>query len=300
LKPYETRVRATYHLLKAIIETINASPHKLRSAVRHADEATVRAGGVQESRIFLPVRFGIGERAGMCRFLGVRTRTEFSEVSGAERRIYSDEPVELTVPFFDEVTVVDSVAVPRAYLVPQEWSFVPQVMKAHGIVMERLTEAVTVEVESYRFSAVKWRERSFEGRHGPTYEVEPIRGRRTYPAGTVLIRTAQRTAKVVMHLLEPKSPDSFVAWGFFNSIFEQKEYAEPYVMEEIARKMLIEDPSLKQEFESRVKSDTVFARSPGARLNWLYLRSEWADPLLNTYPVARLVTPGELRSRVLD
>jgi hypothetical protein len=173
-------------------------------------------------------------------------------------------------------------------------------MKAHGIVMERLTEAVTVEVESYRFSAVKWRDRSFEGRHGPTYEVEPIRGRRIYPAGTVLIRTAQRTAKVVMHLLEPKSPDSFVAWGFFNSIFEQKEYAEPYVMEEIARKMLIEDPSLKQEFESRVKSDTVFARSPVARLNWLYLRSEWADPLLNTYPVARLVTPGELRSRVLD
>ena len=31
-----------------------------------------------------------------------------------------------------------------------------------------------------------------------------------------------------MTLLEPKDPDSYVAWGFFNSAFERKEYMEAY------------------------------------------------------------------------
>ena len=42
-------------------------------------------------------------------------------------------------------------------------------------------------------------------------------------------------ARLVMHLLEPQAPDSFAAWGFFNACFEQKEYMEPYVAEQIAR-----------------------------------------------------------------
>ena len=42
------------------------------------------------------------------------------------------------------------------------------------------------------------------------------------------------------HLLEPQGPDSFVAWGFFDAIFEQKEYGEDYVVEKLARDMLDE------------------------------------------------------------
>ena len=98
----------------------------------------------------------------------------------------------------------------------------------------------------------------------------------------------QRAARVAVHLFEPRSGDSFVAWGMFNSIFEQKEYAEEYVMEGVGRQMLEEQPSLRKEFEDRVAADSAFARSPGLRLNWLYLRSPWADKKLDVYPVGRL------------
>jgi hypothetical protein len=36
----------------------------------------------------------------------------------------------------------------------------------------------------------------------------------------------QPTARVIAYLLEPKAEGSLVEWGFFNAIFEQKEYAE--------------------------------------------------------------------------
>ena len=80
--------------------------------------------------------------------------------------------------------------------------------------------------------------------------------------------------------LEPLGPDSAMAWGFFDSIFEQKEYGEAYVLEPLARKMMAADPKLKAEFEHRIESDPRFAANPQARLVFFYDRSPWFDPQL--------------------
>ena len=54
----------------------------------------------------------------------------------------------------------------------------------------------------------------------------------------MIVPLAQEAANVAIHLLEPDSPDSLIYWGFFNSIFEQKEYGESYMIEKIAPEML--------------------------------------------------------------
>jgi hypothetical protein len=296
LKPYKTRVEATYHFLRAMIECVNGAPDELRRAVRNADQATIAAGLRYSPQKTLPLTTTLGEKSRMTRFLGIESRTESSDLSGGQRRIYTGKPVELEVPFLDEVRVQDSAAIPLAYLIPQEWEFAYEALRVHGVEMERLTEPVSLTVASYRFSDVSFRARPYEGRQTATYTVTPIEESRVYAKGTLVVRTHQRAAKVAMHLLEPKGPDSFAAWGFFNVIFEQKEYAESYVMEEVGRKMLREDQRLRQEFEQKVASDTSFARNPAMRLNWLYLRSPWSDQWLNKYPVGRLVQDSPLRT----
>jgi len=100
----------------------------------------------------------------------------------------------------------------------------------------------------------------------------------------------QRAARVAIHWLEPQAPDSALAWGFFNAIFEQKEYAESYVMEKVARDMLAKDPGLKEEFERRLADDKEFAASPESRLAFFYRRSPWWDARLGLYPVGRLTS----------
>jgi hypothetical protein len=90
--------------------------------------------------------------------------------------------------------------------------------------------------------------------------------------------------------LEPDGPDSLVAWGFFNAIFEQKEYAEAYIMEKIAREMLAKDENLRREFEQRVASDEKFASSASARLNFFFERSPYFDKRVSLYPVGRITT----------
>lgn len=125
----------------------------------------------------------------------------------------------------------------------------------------------------------------------PSYKSILVRESRTFPADSVVVPMAQPAGQVAIHLLEPDSPDSFVAWGFFNAVFEHKEYGEDYVLENLAREMLAKDERLRREFEQKIANDPKFAASPGARLNFFFERSPYWDKQLNLYPVGRVTTP---------
>jgi hypothetical protein len=285
VKPYAVRVSATYDFLKASLLAVRGSLPELKRVVGAADRRLETGDAVQK---IVPLRFGKGPGFHTVRFLGVRHHIEPSALSGGTRIVYTGEPVEEDVPFYDETTVVDSVRMPAAYIVPPEWTFVPELLRVHGIHFSQLTTADTLDVDSYRFANIRFSASSYEGRQTATYAVTPVHERRVYPRGSCLIPTNQQTANVLVHLLEPGSPDSFVAWGFLNAIFEQKEYAEEYIMEEIGAEMLQNDAALKSSYEERVRTDSVFAADPSARLNWLYQRSPWGDRLKGVYPVGRV------------
>ena len=92
------------------------------------------------------------------------------------------------------------------------------------------------------------------------------------------IEMNQRTARLIAHLFEPNGPDSFVHWGYFDPIFEQKEYAESYVMEPLARKMM-EDMTLieKLHFEEWKKANPEQAKNQWAQLNWFFQKTPYWD-----------------------
>ena len=121
-----------------------------------------------------------------------------------------------------------------------------------------------------------------------SFDAQPVTRTIRYAAGSVVVPLAQRAANVAMHLLEPHGPDSLLRWGFFDHIFESKEYAEPRVLERIAREMLAADPALKAAFERRVADDPEFAADPHARLYWFYERTPYFDERLDVYPVGRI------------
>jgi len=130
----------------------------------------------------------------------------------------------------------------------------------------------------------------------PRVKSEITREVRTFPAGSMIVPLAQQLAKLAINLLEPQAPDSLVAWGFFNAIFEQKEYGEHYVLETLARKMMANDPKLAAEFQKKLATDAAFASSPAARLEFFYQRSPYWDQQMNLYPVGRITSPQQLQS----
>jgi len=194
----------------------------------------------------------------------------------------------VTVKKFDEGVVKVAVAPPLYYIVPPQWQEAIERLEMHGVKYERTRQPLTVEVESYRLTEAKWATNPFENRLPVGFKAVPLTETRTFPANSALVSLAQETANVAIHLLEPNSTDSLAAWGFFNAIFEQKEYFSDYIMEKIAAEMLSKDENLRKEFEEKLK-DEKFAKSPRARLSFFYERSPYSDKRIGVYPVGRVL-----------
>jgi len=292
LKSYDTRVKATLDTLAAWMEEVNRDPESLREAVRQADALASRPG---------PLAFGV-RPAGPPRgepFLGVEYRRELSAVSGGMRVIYGDEPLTFEVQRQDGYEVTLSVDKPLAYIVPPAWTDAIERLRAHGVTLRRLTSPVTAPFDAYRLSAPTWTATPFEGRHTAAFTTERVAGlTRTFPAGSVVVPMDQRSSAVAAGLLEPQAPDSLAFWGFFDSIFERKEYFEPYVLEKLAREMLDEDPDLRQEFEKAL-ADPAFAGDRNRRLEFFYRRSPWYDDRMGLYPVGLVTIPWDLPTEPL-
>lgn len=295
LKDYRTRVRGTYDLLMFTLEDVNRNTESLLRAVRSAEEEAVQLGRSYDPTRLVPLRVDLTDKSFPFQLKGVEALTDKSDISGKLRVVFGTKPVDYTVPFYDETRVAKAVAPPLYYIVPPQWKEVIEILAAHGLHLQKLAAPAEIEIESYRFSDVKWAATPFEGRLRASFKTNPVRERRTYPAGAVVIPMAQFGSRVALHLLEPDAPDSFVSWGFFNAIFELKEDAEDYLLEKLAREMLARDETLRREFEERLKSDQKFAASAEARLRFFYERSPYWDRQMNLYPVGRITAPLNLR-----
>jgi len=289
IKDYRSRVIGTYDFLRAAINEVNQNPGRLLEVGRIADEQTVAEGGTYKPTAVYPLNFELTEEVTPFELKAFSYETDVSEISGDVRVVFGKEPLDLTVPMYQTFRVTSAVAPPLAYIVPRQWEDVIEVLKAHGLMMRTLEQSQPVEIESYKLINVRWPEGPFEGRYMPTVDTETVVETREFPSGSVVIPLAQPLAKVAVNLLEPKAPDSFVRWGFFNAIFEEKEYGEHYVLEALAREMLADNPDLKNEFDRRLATDPSFAANPAARLGFFHERSPYWDPQMNLYPVGRII-----------
>jgi len=156
----------------------------------------------------------------------------------------------------------------------------------HGISYTTLAAPQRASVEQYRAESAEFGAASVEGRQRLSVRGQWQAAEAEISAGSLFVPIAQAKARLVMALLEPQAPDSFLAWGLFNNHFERKEYMEDYVAEAVAREML-RDPALKAEFEAKLAADKAFAESPGRRLEFFARRHPSWDDRYRLYPVLR-------------
>jgi hypothetical protein len=176
------------------------------------------------------------------------------------------------------------------YVVPSAWAAeIGARLALHGLHFDTVRTASSgVRVEAFRATHAQFGTTPFEGRTRVQLSGEWGRESHDIAAGSLFVPIAQAGARLLMHLLEPQAPDSFAAWGFFNTCFEQKEYMEPYVADQIARTLLAQTPGLQEEFSRRLEEDAAFAANPRARLEFFLRRHSSWDSRMNLYPVFRV------------
>lgn len=292
-KPYATRVRATYDLLVALLEEVNARPRALLDAVAAAESEVAgraRLSGPAGREVVLAgantdsiVPFD---------FKGVATRWETSDLTGGRVARYGAAPWDTVIWIRREQRPVLTVEEPAGYLIPQEWTIVADRLAVHGVRFRRLAREWRDTVEVQHILEWNGRAAPSEGHHPISVTRVALERRlRSFHPGDLWVPLDQRGALVAIHLLEAQSPDGLLYWNAFDTVLERKEYAEAYVMEPIARDMLKQDHALAEEFQARVRSDTAFAKNPQARLDFFYRRSLWADPEQDLDPAVRALRP---------
>jgi hemerythrin len=286
LKDYRTRVEATYKMLEYSLDFINQDHKELMQIINEADHNT--ASKDFRKKLY-PLSFKATEKTDIVEFLGIAYETKKSELTGGNVFYYQKgEKETMHLLLYNDIVPDKECILPDYYIIPPEWTEIIERIEMHGIKTESIHEEQSYTVVGYHFSDMKWDKTPYEGRIRLSYNYTPDTLSIVYPIGSVLINMNQTLALVTAHILEPASDGAFLHWGFFNSIFEQKEYSETYVMEPMATEMLNNDPELKAEYEQKKANDEVFAKNQWMQMNWFYQHTLYWDQRINRYPVGKI------------
>lgn len=283
-KDYATRVRITHDAIVRSLELAARDGKQWLSAAHQADGRSLAGQPVTlETRTT--------DKHTDIEFPGYAYSRTASTVSGAQALHYDDTRPEVwRVPFYNEVVPKLQVTAPRGgYVIAAAHADeMARRLTIHGVVCRRLTGAASsVPVEVFRATAAEPAPKSYEGRQPMELTGAWSPETATLEAGSLFVPIAQPNARLAMALLEPLAPDSYAAWGFFNAHFEQREYMEDYVAEDVGAEMLANNPQVAEEFRRRLASDPKFAADPAARLEFFYRHHGSWDQKFNLLPIVR-------------
>jgi hypothetical protein len=302
LKPFGQRVKSTYDLLVTYLETVAAQAPALLAARAAADRALA-------TQTQFPLAWEVENTpTTTVQFKGYEAGHKPSAVSG-QPRLYYDRarPYTRPVPYYNTARATATAFAPVAYAIPAAWGEALDNLRRNGVVLRELAEPLAGTSETYGIEEYKTTPRPYEGHYlhsqvklGGRTQANPqaiaglhMQERTTLPAGTYLAVLAEQgpAARYLVEALEPQATDSFFAWGFFDSILQQKEHFSDYVFEDLAADLLAQNPDLRQQLETAKKADPALAASGPQQLEWVYQHSPYAEPGYRRYPVLRWLGP---------
>jgi hypothetical protein len=286
LKAFGPRVQATYDLLLTYVQTLAGQAPALLAARAAADAALA-------AQTQFPLAWALDEQpSGTVQFRGYEAGHKPSAVSG-QPRLYYDRarPYVRPVKFYNAAHATAEVTAPTAYVIPAAWGEVLDNLRRNGVVLRPLAQPATGATEAYRIEDYKTTPRPYEGHylHSQARLATTPEPQATLAAGTYLAVLADQgpAKRYLVEALEPQATDSFFAWGFFDSLLQQKEHYSDYVFEDLAAEFLTKNPAVRQQLDAAKAADPALAASGPAQLEWVYQHSPYAEASYRRYPVLR-------------
>ena len=293
LKPFVQRVESTYQFMANVISIVQRDANQIGVNKLEADEKVK-----QQAKFNLQWTLE-REDFSTISFKGFEAKYKPSGVSGLQRLFYDrNAPFQKDVKLWDNYVPSVTADKPIAYIIPQAWSRVAELLQLNGVLMKQLRADTEIDVESYYIDDYKSPARPFEGHFLHTQvKVISVQQKLNYYAGDYVVYVNQKQNRYIVETLEPQGADSFFAWNFFDSILGQKEHFSAYVFEDSAEELLKKDPTLKLKLDAEKAKDPELAKSADAQLNWLYRNSPFYEKTYSRYPVGKLTRDIKLEIR---
>jgi hypothetical protein len=285
LKPYPQRVEATYQFMQSAISFASKERDSIL-AVRKKDRDAV----IAKKQFDIKWKQDRSQYKTIS-FHGFESGKKPSEISGKPRFFYDrSKPFIKEIKFYHTYTSALSIEKPEAYIIPQGWWKVIDLLQLNKVKMRQLSRDTTMTVEVYRISSYKSSPRPFEMHHMNT-EVQVTKQSQSvsFRKGDWFIPMNQTANRFIIEVLEPQSDDSYFTWNYFDGILGQKEGYSSYVFEETASAYLKENPKVQALLNEKKLQDSAFANNGAAQLQFVFEHSPYFEPDYLRYPVYRLV-----------
>ena len=212
---YKSRVWGCYYLIKSLADFASAHKSEIINMLYEVDVKTTGRGlnpaATDSFAIEYKVR-PIDEKVTIKTYEAERTNEP--NVYPPFRR--TDRRKDVTVPYYIDYYPSKSVKFPFAYLVTNNDPDVISLLKMQGIKVEKLSAALKTEAERFQIAEIKGSTRLNQGHYTNTIKGLIVKETIDFPAGTLVIRSAQPLANVASYLLEPQSNDGLMTWNYFD------------------------------------------------------------------------------------
>jgi hypothetical protein len=212
---FRSRVMGCYHLLYSLLDFASVNYAEIKSLIMTADRRTISRGINSSDVDSFAVGYKVREAE---KKVTIKTfEAELVSDSGP-RKIYkkTDRQKTVTVPYFIDYYPVKKTGLPFAYLLTITDNEITELLKTHGIAIEKLDGDSSFDVEKFEISELHGDSRLNQGHYFNSIKGSYVTSNMSFRAGTIVIRMAQPLANVAAYLLEPESGDGLLAWNFFD------------------------------------------------------------------------------------
>jgi dipeptidyl-peptidase-4 len=212
---FRSRVLGCYYLIHSLTEYVSTHCSEIENLLQMADNKTIARGknpAVTDSFSYEYNVRPIPEKVTIRTFEAELV----SDINGRRNYKRSDRQKDVTIPYYIDYYPSKSARFPYAYLLTVNDREIVNLLNLHGIKSEKLVNDTKIEVQSFIISSLKGASRLNQGHYTDSIRGKYVNTQIDFPAGTIVVRTAQPLANVAAYLLEPQSNDGLVTWNFLD------------------------------------------------------------------------------------
>jgi hypothetical protein len=203
-EPFKDRVEDTETFVNACLAELARQSKRVVEMARNADRRAVEMATKAPE---LGVRFELASRG--------EEPVLLEKATAARRTGPITEWEAIRMPVFDRFKPTRTARLPQAYLIPASGEKVVQLLRLHGVKVEKLVERWTGSAETFAISEWSAARNPFQGHRLVRLEGKFVTSAQAAEKDGFVVPTAQPLAALIFDLLEPESLDGAVAWGLF-------------------------------------------------------------------------------------
>jgi hypothetical protein len=212
---FKSRVMGCYYLIHSLMEYSSSHKSEIKNMLGDVDRKTIARGNDPAVTDSFAIEYNVRPIPGKIKIRTYEAEPG-KEVNGYRNYIKTDRQKDVLVPYYIDYYPTKNVKFPYAYIITTHDPAILDLLKIQGIKSEELSANTTIDVQQFEISELKGASRLNQGHYTNAINGKFISGPVDFPAGSIVVRTAQPLGSLVAYLLEPQSNDGLIFWNYFD------------------------------------------------------------------------------------